>query len=128
MVKYNPLSYAYIGDAVYELFIRDMLIEKYPNFNPHKYHIMSIKYVKASNQAYAIRALWDELDDEEKLIAKKGRNAKPHTIPKNADIVDYKFATAFECLIGYLYLEKREERLQIILQKTFNILTKGRCD
>jgi len=123
-LKLSPLTYAYIGDAVYELYIRKRLIDEHPQWNPHFYFLKSIEYVKASNQAKALRQLWDNLDDEEKQIVKMGRNAKPKTIPKNATVSDYKFATAFECLIGFLYINNSFQRLDDILQKTYEILNK----
>lgn len=125
-MRLNPLTYAYIGDAIYEEFVRLRVVEENPNLNPHVYHLKSIRYVKASNQAQALKLLWDSLTDEEKDVAKKGRNAKSKTVPKNADVLDYRFATAFECLIGYLYLEGKADRLNYILETAYDILTKER--
>ncbi|ADL43095.1 ribonuclease III [Caldicellulosiruptor obsidiansis OB47] len=122
----NPLTYAYIGDAVYEQFIRTKIVEENPNLTPHIYHLRSIRYVKAENQAKAIKLIWDILTEEEKSVAKRGRNAKSKTIPKNADVLDYRFATAFECLIGYLYMNGKNERLYYILNIVYDTLTKER--
>jgi ribonuclease-3 family protein len=122
----NPLTYAYIGDAVYEQFIRTKMVEENPNLTPHVYHLRSIMYVKAENQAKAMKLIWDLLTEEEKSIAKRGRNAKSKTIPKNADVLDYRFATAFECLIGYLYMHGQNERLHFILNIVYEMLTQER--
>jgi len=112
----SPLTWAYIGDAVYELYIRNHLIEK-TNLKPNKLHRKAIKYVKASAQAQILESLQDILTDEEKEIVRRGRNTENHHLPKNANPADYMYATAFEALIGYLYLTKQEERMQEILLK-----------
>ena len=119
----SPLTWAYMGDAVYEMFIRDLLVTT-TKLKPHMLHIESIKYVKASAQAEILRKLEDILTDEEKDIVRRTRNTKNHHLPKNANVNDYMYATAFEGLIGYLYLTKDEERLKEILdfiQKNWNI-------
>lgn len=109
-----PLTWAYIGDAVYELFIREKLVNE-TNLKPHKLHLESIKHVKASAQAETLRKIEDILTDEEKDVVRRTRNTKNHHLPKNANVNDYMYATAFEGLIGYLYLTKREKRLKEIL-------------
>ena len=111
----NPLTWAYIGDCVYELYVRQELVNK-TNLKPHNLHIEAIKYVKASKQAEILNTIMDKLTDEEKDIVRRGRNAQNHHLPKNASIQDYMYATAFEALIGYLYLTKKDERLKEILQ------------
>lgn len=116
----SPLVWAYIGDAVYELYIRNYLIET-TNLKPNKLHIEAIKFVKAKAQANILENLQIFLTDEEKEIARRGRNTQNHHLPKNAELKDYTYATAFEALIGYLYLTKQEERLQEILQKVIEI-------
>lgn len=110
----NPLVWAYIGDSVYEIFIRMKLVNE-TKLNPHKLHIETIKYVKAKSQAETLKKIYDFLTDEEKDIVRRGRNAQAHHAPKNAELADYKYATALEALIGYLYLTKKDERLQEIL-------------
>ncbi|ADQ45502.1 ribonuclease III [Caldicellulosiruptor kronotskyensis 2002] len=119
----SPLVYAYIGDAVYELFVRNKIIAENPDLPPYLYYLRTTMYVKASSQAMAIKKIYEELDEDEKRIVKRGRNAKPKTIPKNAKLSDYKYATALEALIGYLYLENNIERLNYILSQTYNIIT-----
>ncbi len=111
----SPLTWAYIGDAVYELYIREKLVSK-TKLKPHKLHIESIKHVKASAQANSLKMLEEQLTDREKEIVKRGRNTKNHHLPKNAEVNDYMYSTAFEGLIGYLYLTKQEKRLKEILE------------
>jgi len=113
-----PLVWAYIGDCVYELFIRMKLINT-TKLNPHKLHLEAIKYVKAKAQAEILTKIYDELSEEEKDIVRRGRNAQNHHLPKNAELVDYTYSTAFEALIGYLYLSKQDERLNEILEKCY---------
>lgn len=112
----SPLTWAYIGDSVYELYIRTNLVNK-TKLKPHKLHIESIKYVKAKAQADILKELMEILTDEEKDIVRRARNAENHHLPKNADPEDYMYSTAFEGLIGYLYLCKKDERLKEILKK-----------
>ena len=114
----SPLTWAYVGDCVYELYIRTNLVNK-TNLKPHKLHIESIKYVKAKAQAEILQKIYDDLTDEEKDIVRRGRNSENHHLPKNCDVKDYMYATAFEALIGYLYLTKKEDRLKEILEKVF---------
>ena len=110
----NPLTWAYIGDAVFELYIREKLVN-ITRLKPHKLHLESIKFVKASAQAEALKQIEETLTEEEKDIVRRARNTKNKKKKKNADINDYMYATAFEGLIGYLYLTKKEERLKEIL-------------
>lgn len=112
----SPLTWAYIGDAVYELYIRENLANN-TKLKPHKLHIESIKYVKASAQAEILKSIEEELTEREKEIVRRGRNTKNHHLPKNAEVNDYMYSTAFEGLIGYLYLTKQENRLNEILKR-----------
>lgn len=116
----SPLTWAYVGDAVYELFIRNYLVNT-TNLKPHKLHIESIKYVKAKSQANILEKLDNFLTETEKEIVRRGRNTKNHHLPKNADVNDYMYSTAFEALIGYLYLNKEEKRLEEILKKCIEL-------
>lgn len=111
----SPLTWAYVGDAVYELYIRTNLVNN-TKLKPHKLHIESIKYVKAKAQADLLKKIDDILSDSEKDIVRRARNAENHHIPKNAEPADYMYSTAFEGLIGYLYLTKQDERLKEILK------------
>lgn len=106
----SPLRLAYIGDAVYEVLVRKYLLQSFGG-SMHKLHKESTKYVKAESQAKISYMLEPKLTEEEKTILKRGRNAKSGTVPKNAKLQDYKYATGFESLIGYLYLLKREDRI-----------------
>lgn len=116
----SPLTWAYVGDAVYELYIRTHLINT-TKLKPHELHIKSIKYVKANAQAELLQQLEDILTEEEKDIVRRGRNTKINHIAKNATVQDYIYATAFEALIGYLYLTKQEQRLETIFNKIVEI-------
>jgi ribonuclease-3 family protein len=116
----SPLTWAYVGDAIYELFIRTHLVNN-TKLKPHKLHIESIKYVKAKAQANILKELMDKLSEEEKEIVRRARNAENHHLPKNANPEDYMYSTAFEGLIGYLYLSKKDERLKEILDESLKI-------
>lgn len=119
LMQMKPLVLAFVGDCVYELYIRNYLIsEKYRDVN--ELHRKSVFFVKAKAQAYILRALEPELNDEERGIVRRGRNAHPHTVPKNAEVADYRQATAYEALIGYLYLSG-SARLAAILEKSVAI-------
>lgn len=112
----SPLVWAYIGDCVYELYIRNELVNK-TNLKPHKLHIASIQYVKAEKQAEILHNIYEELTAEERDIVRRGRNAENHHLPKNCSVKDYTYSTAFEALIGYLYLTKKDDRLKQIFNK-----------
>ena len=111
----SPLTWAYVGDCVYELYIRTKLVNE-TNYKPNKLHIEAIKYVKAKSQADLLLKIQDKLTDEEREIVRRGRNAQNHHLPKNSDVQEYMYATAFEALIGYLYLTKKFKRVKEILQ------------
>ena len=111
----SPLVWAYIGDSVYEQFIRNYLVTN-TKFKPHKLHIEATKFVKASAQANILQKLEDILTEEEREIVRRTRNTENHHIAKNASVQDYMYATAFEGLIGYLHLTKQIERLNEILE------------
>ena len=113
----SPLTWAYVGDSIYELYIRTNLVEK-TNLKPHKLHIETIKYVKAHAQAETLEKIYDKLSEEEKDIVRRGRNTQNHHLPKNSNVQEYMHATAFEALIGYLYLTKKNTRLKELLEIT----------
>ncbi|HHV60504.1 MAG TPA: Mini-ribonuclease 3 [Clostridiaceae bacterium] len=113
--QFSPLVLAYVGDAVFELYVRTYLVSC-GKASVHTLHIRSINYVKARAQAHIAHNILELLTDEEKDVLRRGRNAKSATVPKNADIGDYRYATGFESLIGYLYLTKQYERLNSILK------------
>lgn len=118
---YSPLALAYIGDAVYELVIRTYVVEE-GNRQVNRMHKESTTYVKAGAQARLIERLESRLTEEELAVYKRGRNAKSYTSAKNATIQDYRMATGFEALIGYLYLTDQWERILELLQEGLIIL------
>lgn len=117
LTQINPLQLAYIGDAIYEVYIRNYLI-KNTELNVNKLHKEAIKYVKADAQSDIINFLKDFLKEEEWKIVKRGRNQKSKTSPKNTDISNYRYATGFEALIGYLFLKRDYIRLNNIIEKS----------
>ena len=112
----SPLTWAYVGDAVYELYIRTKLVNE-TNLKPHKLHIESIKYVKAGAQAKLLEKIYENLTNEEQEIVRRSRNTQNHHLPKNSNVQEYMYSTAFEGLIGYLYLTKQNNRLKEILKQ-----------
>mgnify|MGYP002082088425 FL=1 len=112
---YSPLTLAYIGDAIYDLIIRTMLVEK-GNSQVNKLHKRASGFVKASAQKQAMEAIEPLLTPEEHGYYKRGRNAKSFTTAKNASIAEYRIATGFEALIGFLYLTGRMERLMELVK------------
>ena len=111
----SPLTWAYVGDAVYELYIRTHLVNK-TNLKPHELHIEAIKYVKAQSQAQALKKIEVNLTEKEKEIVRRGRNTENHHGAKNASVQDYMYSTAFEALIGYLYLTNQEKRIKELVE------------
>ena len=111
----SPLTWAYVGDCVFELYVRTYLVDE-TNLKPHKLHIESIKYVKASSQAKMLKNIYEELSEEEKNIVRRGRNAENHHLPKHSNVQEYMYSTAFEALIGYLYLCKNTKRMKEIIK------------
>ena len=128
----NTTALAYMGDAVYEIYVREHVLvhsadgKESVSFGAHvdALHKRSVRYVRAGSQAAALKAMMASgfLSDEEICIAKRARNHKTASKPKNADAMDYKYATAFEALIGYLHLEGRVERLEEIIFEAFKII------
>lgn len=107
---YSPLVLAYIGDGIYELIIRTILVDQ-GNRQANALHKKASGYVKASAQAAMILAIREELTEEEHRAYKRGRNAKAFSTAKNATMSDYRQATGFEALMGYLYLTDQMKRL-----------------
>ncbi|PLT35354.1 Mini-ribonuclease 3 [Bacillus sp. V5-8f] len=109
----NSLALAYMGDAVYESYIRHHLIQK-GAVKPHLLHKEATRFVSAKAQSKAVHFLLDAgiLTEEELAVVRRGRNAKSGTVPKNTDVQTYRYGTAFEALLGYLYLAGRNERLE----------------
>lgn len=115
---YSPIALAYIGDTVYDLFVRTRVLEK-GNRQVTDMHKDAIGAVSAAAQSRSIHNIEEYLTEEEVGILKWGRNAKSGHIPKNADAVDYRWATGFEALIGYLYLKNDIQRLEEILNLAY---------
>ncbi len=111
---YSPLTLAYLGDAVYELLIRYYYVEK-GNAPAHDLHVRSSKAVNAAAQSDLIRQIEEKLTEEELAVYKRGRNARSYTKAKNATTSDYRRATGFEALVGWLFLQERWERLITLL-------------
>ncbi len=110
----SPLSLAYIGDAVYELYIRSHIM-KNTNMPVSKLHKTATHYVSAKAQSAIYHMIKDRLTEEETDIFKRGRNAHSNTSAKNTDIIDYRISTGLEALIGYTYIKKDTERLEEII-------------
>lgn len=108
--NYSPLTLAYIGDAAYELVIRSIIVEQ-GNAPVNKLHKRSSRLVKAKTQAEAAARLMDVFTEEELAVYKRGRNARSHTMAKNAEMTDYRMATGFEAVMGYLHLKQDYERM-----------------
>ena len=108
--SYNGLSLAYIGDGIFDLVIRSLIVGK-GNTKASQLHYQTSHIVKAETQAKIIEALEEDLTEEEADIYRRGRNAKSPTMAKNASMVDYRKATGFEALMGYLYLKDEFPRV-----------------
>lgn len=117
--QYAPLVLAYIGDAIYEAYVRSRVIEENPDMPAHKLHNKTVKYVKANAQANSIHQMMEMLSEEETAVFKRGRNAKSPTTAKNATLVDYRHATGFEALIGYTYISNDTDRLHELMKKAY---------
>lgn len=117
----SPLTWAYVGDCVFELYIRTKLVNE-TRLKPHELHIKAISYVKAKAQAEMLQNIHESLTEEEQGIVRRGRNAENHHLPKNSNIQEYMYSTAFEALIGYLYLCKKEQRVKEIIEMAIKTL------
>lgn len=111
--QFNPLSLASVGDAVHTLFVRETLFER--DLPPNKLHLLASKFCRAKNQSLAYEKILGSLSDLEREIATRARNHKGHA-PKNSSLEEYKKATAFEAIVGYLYVTGKTERLEEILK------------
>lgn len=113
--RMKPLALAYIGDTVFDLYIRSRIVLTKEEA-PKLMHTEAVQYVKAASQAQMMKQIMDALTEEEMEAFKRGRNQKSLTVPKNASLIDYKWATGFEALLGYLYILGREERLYELMR------------
>ncbi|WNS75590.1 Mini-ribonuclease 3 [Bacillus sp. DTU_2020_1000418_1_SI_GHA_SEK_038] len=119
----NSLALAYMGDAVFEIYVRRHLIQ-HGQVRPNQLHREATHYVSAKAQSAIIRQLLDSdfLTEEEIAVVKRGRNAKSGSVPKNTDVQTYRYSTAFEALIGYLHLSGKEERLEEVILSAFRMV------
>ena len=113
---YSPLTLAYIGDAIFDVIIRSILVNK-GNTAVNKLHQRASSIVKAGTQAALVKALEDELTEEEADYYRRGRNSKPHTKAKNASTMEYLDATGFEAVMGFLYLTGNMDRACELVKK-----------
>lgn len=113
---FSPLTLAYLGDAVYELIIRSLVVSQ-GNASPNRLNKKCSQLAKASSQALIMKYLKPQLSEIELSMYKTGRNAKSYTKAKNASHHDYREATGFECLIGYLYLMDEQSRILSLVKK-----------
>ncbi|HKM03006.1 MAG TPA: ribonuclease III domain-containing protein [Lachnospiraceae bacterium] len=112
---YSPLTLAYMGDCIYDLVIRTLVVEK-GNRAANSLHKATSSLVKAETQATLIELLQEELTEEELAVYKRGRNAKSYTSAKNATMSDYRKATGLEALLGYLYLKDDSDRVLFLIK------------
>ncbi len=117
----NTTVLAFLGDAVYETCVREHVIKK-GQANADLLHRAAVRFVRAEAQAYALKAMMDGLSEEEQSLVKRARNKKISTKPRNADPVEYKWATAFEALIGFLYLSQQHERLEAVVSRAVELI------
>ncbi|MEK3760669.1 ribonuclease III domain-containing protein [Paenibacillus sp. FSL P4-0338] len=116
-----PIVLAYAGDAIYEVAVRQYLISL-PNLRPQHLHRSATGLVSARAQSTILAYLDPVLTEEEKDVVRRGRNAKSGNIPKNADVLEYRHATAFECMIGYLYYTGQQARIQELVHSSIEYM------
>jgi len=116
----NSLALAYMGDAIYETYVRRHLLYS-GKVRPNQLHRTGTSYVSAKAQSQILFQMMDHklLDEEELAVVMRGRNAKSGTVPKNTDVQTYHYSTAFEALMGYLYLTGKRERLEELIRRAF---------
>lgn len=121
--RINTTSLAYLGDAVYEVIVREMILAKYPQ-DAGKAHHSAVHYVSAGGQAKAVKVMMAEgfLTEDEEHLLKRARNHRSMSRPQHADPKDYKLATGFEALLGYLHLAGEVERVAEIAEEAFRII------
>ncbi|MFD1708442.1 Mini-ribonuclease 3 [Siminovitchia sediminis] len=119
----NSLALAYMGDAVYDVYIRSRLLES-GKTKPYKLHVEATRYVSAKAQAYALKTIIENgfLTERELDVARRGRNAKSGTVPKNTDVQTYRHSTALEALIGWLYLAGDQDRLEALIEQVIAVI------
>lgn len=120
ITDYSPLTLAYIGDGIYEVIVRTVIVDE-ANRQVNKIHKAASNLVKAETQAKMIHLIMDDLTEDEVKIYKRGRNAKAVTRAKNASMSDYRTATGFEALMGWLYLTGQSERMMMLIKKSIKL-------
>lgn len=124
----SPLTLAYVGDGVYELFVREYIVSK-GNCPVKKLHSRAVEFVRCEFQAKVLAEVLQPLfTGEEQEICLRGRNAHVSHVPKNSSVADYHSATAFECVFGYLYLSGQLERLRMFFSKITDLVEAGVSD
>lgn len=118
----SPALWAYLGDALYEVYVREQLVRNPAYHNTGELHREAIKYVRAEAQARIVNHITPQLTQEEKELIRKGRNQKSGHIPAHTNAVTYRYSTAWECLLGYLYLTGREDRMRELIAAGFAYL------
>ncbi len=123
---------AFIGDAVYEIYVRKHVLAEAGSghqsmaLKVDALHHGTVQFVNAEAQALAIKAMADDLPEEEQAVVRRARNHKPHSVPKHADVMDYKWATAFEALVGYLYLTGETEEMERVIRRAITVIEEQR--
>lgn len=123
--SYSPLTLAYIGDAIYDLYIRTIIVKR-GNTQPSKLHKRASALVKAETQAEMVTVLESHFTPEEEAVFKRGRNAKSYTTAKNATTGEYRRATGFEAVVGYLYLTKQYNRIIDLIKIGLEAINDGK--
>lgn len=118
--EYNALVPAYLGDTLYDLYVRSRLIAEHGGMNVNKLHSAAIKFVCAKGQSDAVQYLEPQLTEAELAAYKRGRNTKTYTVPKNAEVGDYRRATGFESLLGWLYMRRETGRMEELMQAAYD--------
>lgn len=119
--NYSPLTLAFLGDCVFDLIVRTVIVER-RNRAPESLHKKKSAIVKAGTQSKMAEVLLDSLSEEEIAVYKRGRNAKSYSVAKNASVSDYRRATGFEALLGYLYLQDKEDRIIELVKQALTLL------
>ena len=123
---------AFIGDAVYGIYVRKHVLAEAGSghqsmaLKVDALHHGTVQFVNAEAQALAIKTMADDLTEEEQAVVRRARNHKPHSVPKHADVMDYKWATAFEALVGYLYLTGETEEMERVIRRAITVIEEQR--
>ena len=127
MKEYSPLALAYIGDSIYDLIIKTLVLNE-GNCQVQKLHLRTSAYVQAKTQSLMMRTVQEHLTEEEHAVYKRGRNAKSVSPAKNQSVTDYRRATGFEAVLGYLYLRKEWKRMLDLVKTGLKSLNEGETD